>query len=144
MKTHRDDCPYKGRFEAMEEMQSAMEKATLQEEESYEDPDAIVECRFRNRGCMVKMPFRRKRIHEEKCNYHTSDDEEEIEDPEQQVDCKWAENGCRVRPKLYRKEIHEEKCNYKKEDCSFKHYGCNATFESSKRFIHERSCPYAS
>lgn len=146
IKAHEDDCPYKGRFEAMEEIRSAMENTKLQEEEPC-DPDAIVECKFRKEGCMVKMPFRRKEIHEEKCNFHTSDDEEEEEpyqDPEEQVDCKWAQYGCKVRPKFYRKETHEEKCNYKMENCSFQNYGCPATFEPSKRFAHERTCQYAS
>ena len=128
-KKHEEDCPFKGRFEALEKLRCSINSVTLNDDSSeesnecYQDPDQIVECRFRKYGCMVKMPFRRKSIHEEKCNYlkcESDDEEETFEDPEQQMDCKWTEYGCRVRPKLYRKEIHEEKCNYKPVGCSFK------------------------
>ncbi|XP_003427699.1 uncharacterized protein LOC100678053 [Nasonia vitripennis] len=120
-----------------------------------EDQNRMVECRFRDRGCRVRMPLWRKQTHESKCNYNGQPHYEECPpydcgggfqpfvDPEQQTDCRWAEFGCRVRPRIGRKELHEEKCNYRMEECAFKNRGCCELFHPSRRFAHEKSCGYA-
>ncbi|XP_015596341.1 uncharacterized protein LOC107268257 [Cephus cinctus] len=158
---HEEVCTYKERFEALQGLDEPSnwllpdpDNVTF---ENGEDPEELTECKFRIYGCLVKMPLRRKLIHELKCNYskyYSAEDfpdeageeeeqEETDEDPEQQVDCKWAELGCKIRPKLYRAEIHAEKCNYRLEDCAYKDNGCEERFHPPKRYVHERSCPFA-
>ncbi|KAL2742372.1 uncharacterized protein V1477_010001 [Vespula maculifrons] len=155
---HENVCNYKEKFLAMNDVIESIGCVTI-----VDDPEELIDCRYRNIGCMVRMPRRKKYTHEQKCNYRVDDDDyprrhnrqweepdidfhgsyPDIEfDPEEQVDCKWYEYGCRVRPKRYRKSIHEEKCNYKMAECTYKHYGCNAVFEPSRKYAHENSCGY--
>lgn len=143
---HEPLCIFKERFEAQDQDQ----EEEAEDPADDEDPDEMVECKLKVYGCLVKMPRRRKIIHEEKCNYNkyykeedfnVEESEEEI-DPDSQVDCRWAEQGCRIRPKFHRKEIHEDKCNYKMEPCSFSDNGCEQLFVRARRFAHERNCEF--
>lgn len=149
---HEGVCNYKEKFLAMNDVIESIGCVTITED-SY-DQNELVECKYRRYGCMVRMPRRRKYVHEEKCNYSQYSGDGDYEeptwcpsdselDPEEQTDCRWAEYGCRVRPKRHRKSTHEEKCNYRMESCSFASSGCDALFEPSRRYAHEKSCPYA-
>lgn len=150
---HENFCAYKDRFQAMSELSEGLVSTTLSDDDYGGDPEELVQCKFKRYGCMVRMPRRRKSMHEQKCNYrdcHGETEEDEFEhihepelDPEEQVDCRWSENGCRVRPKRHRKQIHEDKCNYRMEECAFKEYGCYAMFIPAKRYAHERNCEFA-
>ncbi|XP_047353873.1 uncharacterized protein LOC124950736 [Vespa velutina] len=148
---HENVCNYKEKFLAMNDVIESIGCVTIND-----DPEEMIDCRYINYGCMVRMPRRKKYTHEQKCNYRVDIDEDDdnhldeweqhypnIElDPDEQVDCKWSDYGCLVRPKRYRKSIHEEKCNYRMEECIYKHYGCDAVFEPSRKYAHEHSCGY--
>ncbi|XP_003705840.2 uncharacterized protein LOC100883671 [Megachile rotundata] len=144
---HEKYCIYKDRSEGLSEITEGLEQTSITDQ--YGDPEELVECKYRKHGCMVNMPRRRKRMHQEKCNYRKYDSQEDGSsseseyDPNEQVSCKWTEYGCRVRPKRSRLETHEEKCNYRMEECAFKHNGCEALFHPSRKFAHERGCQYA-
>ncbi|CAK9825267.1 hypothetical protein ANTRET_LOCUS3314 [Anthophora retusa] len=143
---HEAHCIYKDRFDEMN-ISEGLEQTTISSDDCN-DPEELVECKYRRYGCMVNMPRRRKQLHQEKCNYrkyHQEDDDSSSEseyDPNEQVSCKWAEYGCRVRPKRSRLETHEEKCNYRMEECAYKHNGCTAQFQPSRKYAHERSCQF--
>lgn len=142
---HENVCNYKEKFLAMNDVIENIGCVAI--EDDY-DPEELIYCKYKDYGCMVRMPRRKKYTHEQKCNYRVDDFENddnnwaERYDPNEQVDCKWFEYGCRVRPKRYRKSIHEEKCNYKMEECAYKNYGCDVIFEPSRKYAHERSCVY--
>lgn len=155
---HEGVCNYKEKYLAMNSVIESIGCVTIVDDDDrhrlHGDPEELVNCKYRRYGCMVRMPRRRKYVHEEKCNYREyyqpGDDEEIVHhppdpesNPDEQMDCRWAEYGCRVRPKLYRKSAHEEKCNYRMEECSYKDYGCGAMFEPARRYAHEKSCSYA-
>lgn len=151
--THESDCSYKGRFEEMENLRSSMGDVSLNR-----DPNEIVDCKYRNLGCMVRMPYHRKRQHEEKCNHRDDDEYEVYHDPDELVDCRFRDRGCMVRMPFKRKEIHEEKCNHRDEDnddscvyyedpnelvdCKWKMNGCRVRPKLSYREIHEGKCNY--
>ncbi|XP_016912992.2 uncharacterized protein LOC107998304 [Apis cerana] len=143
---HAQHCNYK---DSLDEITDALEQAAISCIEYEEDPEELVECRYRKYGCMVNMRRRRKPLHEAKCNYrkyHGESDDSSSEgkyDPDEQISCKWAEYGCRVRPKYSRLETHEQKCNYRLEECAYKDNGCIATFQPSRKYAHERNCEFA-
>ncbi|XP_048515149.1 uncharacterized protein LOC125501956 [Athalia rosae] len=154
---HEASCVYKERFEVVERGEDTSDDSYDGGDE--DDPEEMVECKLKIYGCSVKMPRRRKIVHEEKCNYNKCYREEDFEiaaedeapedkmtpedgDPESPTDCRWAEYGCRVRPKAFRKETHEEKCNYKMEECRFADNGCEELFTRSRKFAHERNCQF--
>lgn len=143
---HAQHCNYK---DSLDEITDALEQAAISCIEYEEDPEELVECRYRKYGCMVNMRRRRKPLHEAKCNYrkyHAESDDSSSEgeyDPDEQISCKWAEYGCRVRPKYSRLETHEQKCNYRLEECAYKDNGCIATFQPSRKYAHERNCEFA-
>ncbi|EFN79002.1 uncharacterized protein LOC105188202 isoform X2 [Harpegnathos saltator] len=148
---HENFCIYKDKFHGVSDISEGMARATFVDDDYVDsDPGQLVECKFRRYGCMVKMPRRRKLVHEQKCNYrshHTETDDESshvwVLDPEEQVECRWSANGCRMRPKRCRKQIHEDKCNYKMEECAYKDYGCDAMFIPARKYAHESTCAYA-
>lgn len=150
---HENFCIYKDKFHDVDDISEGLARATFVDNDYCGDPEQLVECKFRRYGCMVRMPRRRKLLHEQKCNYKSYHRETDDEagciwvppglDPEEQVECRWSANGCRVRPKLCRKHIHEGKCNYKMEECTYKEYGCNALFIPARKYAHESTCEYA-
>lgn len=145
---HESVCIYKDRFAAIDDISEGIASATIDNNDYSGDPEELVQCKFRQHGCMVKIPRRRKYMHEQKCNYKNYqgklndefDYTEPYLDPEEPVECRWSENGCQVKPKRCRKDIHEEKCNYKMLMCTF---GCGAMFIPAKRYVHERTCRFA-
>lgn len=150
---HEKFCNYRDKFEAVNVISDGLASATIASNDYDGDPDELVQCKFERYGCMVRMPRRRKYMHEQKCNYknHQGDVNDgffiypaqpEL-DPEEQVECRWSVHGCRVRPKRYRTQIHEDKCNYRMEDCAYKDYGCSAIFTPARKYAHERNCEYA-
>ncbi|XP_068988518.1 RING finger protein DG17-like [Bombus flavifrons] len=143
---HENHCIYKDRFNE-QNISDSMERATISSDD-YEDPEELVECKYRRYGCMVNMPRRRKQLHQAKCNYQkydTGDDDTSSEgeyDPDEQVPCGWAEYGCKVRPKRSRLETHQEKCNYRMEECAYKYNGCTVKFQLARKHAHERNCEF--
>ncbi|XP_072747468.1 uncharacterized protein [Anoplolepis gracilipes] len=150
---HEKFCIYKDKFQAVNDISDGLASATISDNDYGGDPDELVQCKFERYGCMVRMPRRRKYMHEQKCNYksHQEDVNDEFFvyptqpelDPEEQVECRWSVYGCRVRPKRYRMQIHEDKCNYRMEECAYKNYGCSAMFTPPRKYAHESTCQYA-
>lgn len=159
---HEAHCVYKDRFEAMDGLSEALGEITITSDE-YGDPEELLECKFRRYGCMVSMPRRRKRIHQEKCNYRKyhcgSDSSDDEDDPEALVGCKWAKYGCMVNMPRRRKLIHQEKCNYREvedeedgyhsEDdcdpnelvsCKWAEYGCMVQMPRRRQLTHQEKC----
>lgn len=150
---HEKFCIYRDRFQAVNDISDSLASATIADNDYGGDPDELIRCKFERYGCMVRMPGRRKYVHEQKCNYksHQGDvndgffvypPQPEL-DPEEQVECRWSVYGCRVRPKRYRTQIHETKCNYRMEECAYKDYGCSAMFMPARKYAHESTCEYA-
>lgn len=161
--THEEECPYKGRFEEMKKMNSSIASLSfdesLSDDGSYHDPNEIMNCRYRKFGCMVRMPYHRKRLHEEKCNHRDNDDDESSDesyhDPDELVNCRFRDNGCMVKMPFKRREAHEEKCNHREEDelvyesytdefadCRWAKYGCRVRPKLSLSQNHEAKCNY--
>lgn len=151
--THERNCIYKDRFQSVNDISDSLASTTISDNYYGGDPEELVQCKFRQYGCMVKMPRRRKYTHEQKCNYksyQTDVDDRFFDypsqpelDPDEQIECRWSEYGCRVKPKRCRKQIHEDKCNYRMEECMWKHYGCSAIFLPTLRYSHESNCDFA-
>ncbi|XP_066590991.1 uncharacterized protein [Prorops nasuta] len=160
---HEENCVFKDKSIALNEITEDLGKFNFLPESSQ--LQELVICRYRNYGCMVKMPQWRKQIHEAKCNYKENHEEESDADSNagydenQLVDCKWAVYGCRVMPKLYRTKIHERKCNYRQDgidsdsseeqfdpdeqvDCRWATYGCNVRPKRYRKDVHEQKCNY--
>ncbi|XP_034940684.1 uncharacterized protein [Chelonus insularis] len=146
---HEEICIYKDRLEALESVQHNLGSLSFDDV----DPEEKVECKFYRYGCMVKMPRRRKHLHEQKCNYQKHYREEDFgetishnteyeADPDEKVACRWSDYGCQVQPRRCRKENHEEKCNYRREKCTFAYNGCFEMVEPCKKHLHESSCSY--
>lgn len=161
---HEAHCAYKDRFEAMEGLSESLGEITITSAE-YGDPEELLECKYRRHGCMVRMPRRRKRTHQEKCNYRKYHDEEDDSpaedqyDPNELVSCKWARYGCMVRMPRRRQYSHQEKCNYcrPEEDgyqseeeydpdeqvsCRWADYGCRVRPKRDRVGSHEEKCNY--
>ncbi|XP_078042624.1 uncharacterized protein LOC144472989 [Augochlora pura] len=161
---HEAHCAYKDRFEAMEGLSESLGEITITSAE-YGDPEELLECKYRRHGCMVQMPRRRKRTHQEKCNYRKYHDEEDDSpaedqyDPNELVSCKWARYGCMVRMPRRRQYSHQEKCNYcrPEEDgyqseeeydpdeqvsCRWADYGCRVRPKRGRVGSHEEKCNY--
>ncbi|KAH0539800.1 uncharacterized protein LOC123259719 [Cotesia glomerata] len=150
---HENLCIYKDRLDALDDIQRDLDSFHFEDG----DPEEMVECKFNRYGCMVKMPRRRKNMHQMKCNYqkyHNENDDEDFSecsiscaepevDPDSHVPCRWAVYGCQVEPRYCRKLTHEEKCNYRREKCRFAEHGCVEMVEPCKRPLHESSCSYA-
>ncbi|XP_011057128.1 PREDICTED: uncharacterized protein LOC105147658 isoform X3 [Acromyrmex echinatior] len=124
---HEQKCNYKSYegnvFQNTNDISDGFASSTIADNNYGGDPEELVQCKFKQYGCMVNIPRRRKYIHEQKCNYKNHQGnldrfdysaQPEL-DPDEQVECRWSEYGCRVRPKRYRKQVHEDKCNYRKE-----------------------------
>jgi len=124
---HEQKCNYKSHegnvFQNTNDMSDGFTSSTIADNNYGGDLEELVQCKFKQYGCMVNIPRRRKYIHEQKCNYKSYQGnldrfdysaQPEL-DPNEQVECRWSEYGCRVRPKRYHKQVHEDKCNYRKE-----------------------------
>lgn len=152
---HEKICIYKDRMRDYD-LNANLESLNIHDDNDSDDggdPEEMVECKFKDYGCMVKMPRRKRQSHVEQCNYskyHDGSDENEFRsvsepdvDLDEPVPCCWSEYGCRVQPKLYRKETHEENCNYRRENCRFCEFGCPEMVEPPRRYVHEQRCKYA-
>ncbi|XP_057318307.1 uncharacterized protein LOC130663180 [Microplitis mediator] len=147
---HENLCIYKDRLEGLDDIQRNFDSLNFEDG----DPEEMVECQFNKYGCMVKMPRRRKLMHQQKCNYRKYQDSEDFSDdyqhnsepeidPDSQVPCRWSIYGCQVQPRYYKKMSHEEKCNYRREKCRFAENGCSEMVEPFKKHLHESNCSYA-
>ncbi|XP_018394860.1 PREDICTED: uncharacterized protein LOC108773521 [Cyphomyrmex costatus] len=132
---HEQYCIYKTKnmFQSVNDMNDDFASATISDNDYGGDPEELVQCKFKQYGCMVNIPRRRKYIHEQKCHYknhegdvfqNTNDmsdgfasltiaDNDYSGDPEELVQCKFNRYGCTVNIPRRRKYIHEQKCNYK-------------------------------
>lgn len=152
---HENICNYKEKFAAMNAVIESIDCVTIDD-----DPEELVECRFRDYGCMVKMPRRRKYTHEQKCNYMRTDCSV-LEDPEELIECRYRDSGCMVTMPRRRKNTHEQKCNYRsihdheeqyypypelnpdeQVDCKWSEYGCRVRPKRYRQSIHEEKCNY--
>lgn len=150
---HEPICIYKDRIhQAVDGIAHCLDEFSFEDRtaECDYDPEEMVDCRYNEYGCTVRMPRRRKNTHEQKCNWakHRDQCEEEYcyvpeENPDENVPCIWAKYGCQVTPRRCRRETHAEKCNYRMERCTYSSNGCGATFQISQRFAHEKNCEYA-
>ncbi|KAK0181222.1 hypothetical protein PV327_003524 [Microctonus hyperodae] len=148
---HEKICIYKDKLNGLDEIEQSFNSINFDDG----NPEDLVDCKFRQYGCMVRMPRRRKQIHEEKCNYYKDYHEEyeteevvyyfpeSVVDPNEPVPCCWADYGCQVQPRQCRKEIHEEKCNYRRFPCRYTDNGCREVLELTKKHLHESSCSYS-
>ncbi|KAI4488663.1 hypothetical protein M0802_011413 [Mischocyttarus mexicanus] len=147
---HENICNYKEKFTAMNAVIESIDCVTIND-----DPEELVECRFRMYGCMVTMPKRKKYTHEQKCNYMSTDCNIINEDPEELVECRFRMYGCMVTMPRRKKYTHEQKCNYMRTDCSiieenpeelvecrYRDYGCMVTMPRRRRDTHELKCNY--
>ena len=103
---HESICVYKDR---------AVGNAAQHFHGSYQmqgDPNRLVECCFRYRGCMAQIPYWRKQSHEQSCNFNTSSVSYPCYDSDES-DCRWAFKGCRIRPKSAGKFAHEQNCRFR-------------------------------
>jgi len=168
-RVHEEICIYKDKLEAFDGIADGMNELSFNDDDEYcdGDPEEIVDCLFRRYGCMVRMPRRRKNIHQRKCNYREYynaedfEEEEPEEDPERKVPCRWADNGCQVMPRYCRRETHAEKCNYKPDHytsdeyvyeserdpdenvpCPWAEHGCQVMPRYCKRDSHAEKCNY--